>query len=115
MFSSVAMVRRLCAERNIPIAQLERELGFANGYLNPKKMSRLPYDRSLMIAQYLDVPVEIILTGHEPVSAEPRDPDVLERVDVAFYGQYRELTEHDREIIRGMVRLMRQRQEYENT
>lgn len=113
MFSSVEMVRSLCKERDIPIAQLERECGFSNGYLNPKKMRKLPYDRSVTIAQYLDVPVEIILTGKPPQPVTPREPDVLDQVDVAFYGNFRALTDADQEIIRDMVRIMRQRREKE--
>lgn len=109
MFSSVEMVRKLCRDQQIPICQLERDCGFANGYLNPKKMSRLPYDRAVVIAEYLDVPVELILTGKESLPRAPRRPDILDRVDIAFYGDFRDLTAEDKEIVRDMVRLMRQR------
>ncbi len=111
MFSSVELVRRLCREQGIAICQLEKDCGFSNGYLNPKKMSKLPYDRALIIADYLRVPVELILTGKEPQPQEPRRPDILDRVDVAFYGDYKELTPEDQETVRDMVRLMRQRKE----
>ena len=109
MFSSVECVRSVCKKKGIAICQLEKDCGFSNGYLNPKKMSKLPYDRAVCIANYLDVPVELILTGEEPKPQEPRRPDILDRVDVAFYGEYRELTAEDREIVRDMVRLMHQR------
>lgn len=111
MFNSVEMVRRLCKDQKIAICKLEKDCGFSNGYLNPKKMSKLPYDRAQMIAKYLDVPVELILTGQERQPEEPRDPDILDRVDVAFYGEFKELTPDDQETIRDMVRLMRQRRE----
>ncbi len=109
MFSSVELVRRLCKDQGIPVCQLEKDLGFSNGYLNPKKMSKLPYDRAVQIAEYLDAPVELILTGQETHPRAPRQPDILERVDVAFYGEYKELTPDDQETIRDMVRLMHQR------
>ncbi len=35
--------------------------------------------------------------------------DILDRVDVAFYGEYKELDEEDKETVRDMVRLMRER------
>ncbi len=35
--------------------------------------------------------------------------DVLDEVDIAFYGDYRELTEDDKETVRDMVRIMRER------
>lgn len=65
MFNGVQLVRDLCKERNIPIAKLEKDCGFANGYLNPKKMSKIPYDRAVIIAEYLGVSANLILTGAE--------------------------------------------------
>lgn len=35
--------------------------------------------------------------------------DILDDVDFAFYGEYKELTEDDKETVRDMVRLMRRR------
>lgn len=37
--------------------------------------------------------------------------DVLDEVDVAFYGDFKELNEDEKETVRDMVRLMRQRKE----
>ena len=38
-----------------------------------------------------------------------RKQDILEEVDVAFYGEFKELDEEQKEAVRDMVRLMRQR------
>ena len=38
-------------------------------------------------------------------------PDVLDEVDVAFYGDFRELDEEQKQTLREMVHLMRQRRE----
>ena len=35
--------------------------------------------------------------------------DILDEVDVAFYGDFKELDEAQKEAVRDMVRLMRQR------
>lgn len=107
MFSSVEFVRNVCKQRGIAISQLEKDCGFANGYLNPKKMSKLPYDRAQLIARYLHVTPEEILTGEPPkqIGAE----DILDSVDIAFYGEYKELDPEQQETIRDMVRVMRQR------
>ena len=70
MFNSVQFVRDLCQKNKVSVAKLERDCGFSNGYLNPKKMSKLPYDRALAIAQYLNVPVDLILTGEENAPTE---------------------------------------------
>ena len=54
----VEQVRSICRERGIAVSQLERECGFSNGYLNPKKLHKLPYDRAVRVAEYLDLPVQ---------------------------------------------------------
>lgn len=69
MFNSVQYVRDICQQRKIPISQLEKDCGFSNGYLNPKKMSKIPYDRAQMIANYLGISVNRILTGEETEKA----------------------------------------------
>ena len=63
MFNSVQFVRDLCKERNIAVSQLEKDCGFSNGYLNPKKMAKISYDRAVIIAGYLKVSVTDILEG----------------------------------------------------
>ena len=57
-------------------------------------------DTAQKIAAYLGTTVGALL-GSE---------DVLDQVDVAFYGEYKELTEEQKETVRDMVRLMRARQ-----
>lgn len=70
MFNSVEYVRHICKQKNIAISVLEKKCGFSNGYLNPKKMSRIPYDRALVIAAYLDISVDLIMTGEEKAPAD---------------------------------------------
>lgn len=111
MFNSVQMVRDLCKARNIPIAKLEKDCGFSNGYLNPKKMTKIPYDRAVLIAEYLGVSADLILTGEENKKAptENGERDILDEVDIGFYNGYKELDESDKEVLRDMVRVMRER------
>ena len=112
MFNSVEFVRNLCKQRGIAISQLEKDCGFSNGYLNPKKMCKLPYDRAVQIAKYLHVTPEEVLTGEIPTAAEAGD--ILDRVDIAFYGEFKELDPEQQETVRDMVRLMRQRKSQRN-
>ena len=112
MFNSVQYVRDLCQQMKIPISKLEKDCGFSNGYLNPKKMTKLPYDRAILIAERLNVPVSEILEGpkKEKTPTVPRERTVdLSEVDFAFYGDYKELSEAEQETLRDMVRIMRQR------
>ena len=65
MFNSIQYVREICKERGIPVSRLERDCGFANGYLNPQKLQKLPYERAAAIARYLGVNLNYLLTGAE--------------------------------------------------
>ena len=92
MFNSVQFVRELCQRMRIPVSTLERDCGFSNGYLNPKKMTRLPYDRAVTIAGYLGVDVNLILTGEEPApQARPAVTD--EDIKFALFGGDGDITD----------------------
>ena len=98
MFSSVECVRALCRQRGVPISTLESDCGFANGYLNPKKLKKLPYDRAVKIAGYLDVPVEYLLTGEGAKKAplpEEEHRDAVEEMKAAFWGGEQDFSQED--------------------
>lgn len=63
--NSVERIKMLCNERKIPISRLEKELGFSNGYIGQLRKGTLPADRLALIAQYLNVSTEYLLTGEE--------------------------------------------------
>ena len=69
MFNSVEYVRQVCKERKIAVSQLEKDCGFANGYLNPRKISKISYDRAVIIARYLGISAEDILNGPDSKKA----------------------------------------------
>lgn len=71
--NSVEKTKKLCKERNIPISRLEKDLGFANGYIGQLRKGSFPYDRLLKIAKYLNVPVDY-LTGQDNT---PLPPDIF--------------------------------------
>lgn len=43
--NSVERVKQLCKERKIPISRLEKDLGFANGYIGQLRKGTFPDDR----------------------------------------------------------------------
>ena len=45
------------------------------------------------------------------LASPPGKPDILDEVDIAFYGSYKELTEDDKETSRQMVEVMRERRQ----
>ena len=112
MFNSVLYVRQLCKERGIAISQLEKECGFSNGYLNPKKMTKLPYDRALVIASFLDVPVTDILEGPEnkktPTGTGARQVSD-EDIKFALFGGSDEITDAMYEEVKQFAAFVRNR------
>ena len=65
MLFGVEYVRSFCKEKNVAISKLESDLGFSNGYLNPKKLTKIPYDRALLIANYLGAELSRILGSED--------------------------------------------------
>ena len=109
MFSSVQYVRDLCRSRGIPVSQLERESGFSNCYLNPRKLSRLPYDRAQAIARYLGVSVNAILPGEE--APETRAAVTDEDIKFALFGGDGEITDEMYEEVKRFAAYVKQREQ----
>ena len=102
-----ARIEKLCSDRGIRPGKLCSDLGLSRSLITDLKMGRkksLSTETAQKIAAYFGVSVGNLL--QEDTRA---DFSILEDVDVAFYGQYKELTDEDKETVRDMVRLMRQR------
>ena len=100
-------ILKLCQRDGIRPGRLCDELGLSRGLMTDLKMGRkksVSAETAQKIAAYFGVSVGVVL-GHR----EADDAVDLNQVDVAFYGEYKELTEEDKETVRDMVRIMRQR------
>ena len=53
----VEYVRDICRKKGITISKIENDLGYGNGYFNPKKLKKFPIDRAVSIAEYLNIDV----------------------------------------------------------
>ena len=97
-------IQNLCQEKGVRPGRMCDELGISRGLMTDLKMGRkksVNAQTAQKIASYLGVSVAQLL-GQE-------SSDVLDQVDVAFYGEFKELTEEERQAVREMVRLMRNR------
>lgn len=63
--NSVERVKAICKERKIPISKLEKDLGFSNGYIGQLRKGTFPADRLVLIAEFLNVTADFLLTGNE--------------------------------------------------
>ena len=91
------------------VSKLERDLGFANGYIGQLRKGVFPSDRLMKIADYFSVPHLYLLNGETEAPTQTVEQDILDEIDVAFYGDYKALSEDDKETLRAMARLMRER------
>ena len=101
-------ILKLCQRDGIRPGRLCDELGLSRGLMTDLKMGRkksISAETAQKIASFFGVSVGVLL-GQEAAATAPVD---LSQVDIAFYGEYKELTEEDKETVRDMVRLMRQR------
>ena len=56
------IIKQLCKEQNVTIAQLESALDFGNGSI-AKSKGNMSADRMYQIAKYFKVPMEYLMTG----------------------------------------------------
>jgi len=61
--NSVERVKSICKDRKIPISRLEKDLGFANGYISQLRKGVFPANLLSMIADYLNTSIDYLLTG----------------------------------------------------
>lgn len=104
---------QLCKERGISCNKAAKEIGLSNATVTKwKKTSAIPKGETLnRVATYFGVSTDYLLekeTVKTPTDAG--ECDILDEVDMAFYGDYQQLDEDQKETVRDMVRLMRDRQ-----
>lgn len=94
--TSVDRVKKVCKDRKIPISKLEKDLGFANGYIGQLRKGVFPDDRLVSIALYLSLSVDYLLYGEEQknpatVTGSGMNPD------------YDELTAENRALVDDLI------------
>lgn len=63
--NAVERTKFLCKERGVPISKMEKDLGFANGYIGQLRKGVLPNDRAVKISNYFGVSIEYLTTGQD--------------------------------------------------
>ncbi len=100
-------IQKLCDDKGIRPGRLCDEVGISRGLMTDLKMGRkksVSAETAQKIAAYFGISVGQLLGKEVP-------RDILEDVDVAFYGDFKELNDEEQEAVRDMVRLMRQRRQ----
>lgn len=100
----------LCQQHGLTPSGAATKIGFNRASVTMwKNTGKAPkQDLLVRIAEYFGVSVDYLL-GKENAPTTKGERDILDEIDVAFYGDYKELTEDDKETLRAMARVMRER------
>lgn len=74
--TTVDRIKKLCAERKIPISRMEKDLNFSNGYISQLRKGVVPSDRLKQVADYFNVTMDYLESGN----TESPKSDMLELV-----------------------------------
>ncbi len=111
--NGVDRVKAICKERKIPISKLERDLGYANGYIGQLRKGVFPSDRLMEIAKYLSVSHTYILTGEEAKKAPTTSGERAvsdDDIKFALFGGEGEITDEMYEEVRRFAAFVKQRE-----
>ena len=105
-------ILKLCERDDIRPGRLCDELGISRGLMTDLKMGRkkgVNAETAQKIASFFGVSVGCLLGIEESNAVTEAERVNLDQIDVAFYGEFKELSEEDKETVRDMVRIMRER------
>lgn len=106
-------IESLCKENNESITTMCKESGASRASLSDLKVGRkqsLSAETLSKIAAHFGVSVDYLLGKENKKAPTVSDERIdMSDVDVAFYGNYKELSDDDQKTIRDMVRVMRER------
>ena len=102
----------LCQRDGIRPGRLCDEVGISRGLMTDLKMGRkkgVNAETAQKIASFFGVSVGYLLGIEGSDAVKEANPINLDQIDVAFYGEFKELSDEEKETVRDMVRIMRQR------
>lgn len=108
----VERIKSICKERKIPISKLERDLGFANGYIGQLRKGVLPYDRLVQVAEYLSVTPDYLMTGEDKKIAPTADGERAisdDELKFALWGDCTDVSDDDLDDVRRYAAFVRER------
>lgn len=106
-------IMALCKERGIKGGKMCTELGISKSFMTELRKGRTKsakIETAQKVADYFGVTVGYLLGAEtEKAPTDNGERDILDEIDIGFYGDYKALTENDQETLRAMARLMRER------
>ena len=104
---------KLLKEKVVTPYQVSKATGVAQSSLSDWKngRSKPKYEKMLAISDYFGVSVDYLL-GNEPKEKTPAEADVtFDDFTYAMYGEAKELTDEDKNMLLEMARMLKKRQQ----
>ena len=99
-------VQELCKKNSISVSELEKTLGFGNGYISKLGQSTPNTSKIKLIADYFNVSIDYIITGEE------KHPIPIPKMTDEYYkliSIYSNLSETDRNYIMSLAERLNQK------
>ena len=99
-------VQELCKKNSISVSELEKTLGFGNGYISKLGQSTPNTSKIKLIADYFNVSIDYIITGEE------KNPIPVPKMTDEYYkliSIYSNLSETDRNYIMSLAERLNQK------
>jgi transcriptional regulator with XRE-family HTH domain len=96
--NTVERIKTICKERKIAISKLEKDCGFANGYIGQLKKGTMPDDRLNTVADYLNVSATELSKGEKP-EIPGFEPEHLELIEL-----YSSLKKEQKDAVLNLLR-----------
>ena len=112
MYEIYKRIEDLCNSTGVNVTTMCKESGVPRSALSDYKAGRiksLSTDKLQKIATYFNVSVDYLLGNEQKEKPAGGEHDILDDVDIAFYGEYKELSDDDKAVLRDMVKVMRAR------
>lgn len=104
------ILQALCDEKGVAMSSLLDSIGMSRGNIARWKSGMVPKAATkIKLAEALGVDRARLEAPAERAGASA--PDILDEIDIAFYGDYKALDDEQKEILRDMARTMRRRRE----
>ena len=104
---------KLLKEKGVTPYQVSKATGVAQSSLSDwtNGRSKPKYEKMLAISDYFGVSVDYLL-GNEPKEKTPAEADVtFDDFTYAMYGEAKELTDEDKNMLLEMARMLKKRQQ----
>ena len=100
----VDRIKEFAKKKNTNLAQIERALGFSQGYIRKWDTQKPSYDRIFLVAQFLNVPIDALV-----------DSNIMTNCEIEIIQNFREADDIGKETIMNIAELQALRSRRQKT